>query len=209
MIFRNVAKTRTRGFGGFAIFVGALTLLVGAPAAASASSETVIGLSLAQVSSGKEALAIRGASRRTDPTEYSAVATLTRIPCPGSYRYMLHSENQITGALSSYSARVALAPMGSDRSVPCGGVPPPRPGALRILISGDEEAIGFGPGRGTGAGGFFGVFNWTMQPECEQTFTISVSVDLRGWDRSVRYRFQVADWESKAQGRDLESEVCH
>jgi len=168
----------------------------------------VIGLSLARVSTGKEALSIRGASDGSRTAQFSAVATLSRIPCPGSYRYSLHSENQDTGALSSYTATVALAPIGSDLAMPCGGRPPPRPGGLRISISGDEETIDFRQGRRRGSGSFFGVFTMGMQPECKQRFTISVSVDLRGWDRSAHYRFQVADWESEAQGRKLESEDC-
>jgi hypothetical protein len=208
VVVRNVARARRRGFGRFAIFAGTLTLFAAAPAAALASSETVIGLSLARVSTGKEALAIRGASDGSETAHFSAVATLSRIPCPGVYRYSLHSEKQDTGALSSYTATVALRPIGSDLATPCGGIPPPRSGALHISMSGDEETINFGEGRGSGSGGFFGVFTMGMQPECKQRFTISVSVDLRGWDRSVRYLVEVANWKSEAQGRRLESHDC-
>jgi hypothetical protein len=210
VVVRNGAETWRRSFGGFVVFGAtlALTLFNPGPALALAPSETVIGLSLEQASTGKEALAIRGASVESETARFSAVATLSRLPCAGSYRYELDSENQDTGALSSYTALVTLAPFASVHAVPCGGVPPAEPGALRISVAGDEEAIDFRQGRRSGSGSFFGAFTMGTQPICHQTYRISVSVDLRSWHRSVRYRLKVARWESEAQGRQLESRDC-
>jgi hypothetical protein len=208
LAIRVIANPQKRGFGGLATLVAASALLALGPGGAAASTETVVGLSLARVSTDKEALAIRGASEGSQTARYSAVAALTRIPCPGTYRYSLHSENQDTGALSSYTATVDLVPLEPDPATSCGDIPPPRPGALRVSISGDEETIDFEQGRRRGSGGFFGVFTLGMQPECQQRFTIFVGADLRGWHRSVRYHFRVNEWEAKAQGRKLEGHHC-
>lgn len=204
----NFAELRKRGSVGFAAALIALGLaLLGAePAAALAPSETVMGLSLQRVAGGRDALAIRGASDQS--TQFSAAGSLSRIPCRGSYRYELQSENQHTGALNSYTALVTLVPFAPDQSTPCGGVPPPRTGTFHVSVSGDEETIDFTGSRRNGSESFFGAFAIGTQPECHQRYTISVSVDLRGWDRSIRYRFNVANWESEAQGRPLESEDC-
>lgn len=211
---RNVAKARRRGFGGFLVFAAALTLFAAGPGAARgsseatlASSETVIGLSLERVSTGKEALAIRGASVASDMSQFSAVATLARVPCPGSYRYRLQSENQQTGALGSYTALVVLAPLSPGEAPPCGGVPPPRPGTLNVSIPGNEEGMNFEEGTRSGSGGFFGEFTlWTQPEECGRRYAFAVDVDLRGWDRSVRYQLKVKSFESRAQGQLLAGE---
>jgi len=210
---RNVARARRRGFGGLAFFAATLTLLAAGPAAAAqasseaalSSSKTVLGLSLTRASSAKEALEIRGASVGADPTQYSAVTTLSRIPCPGAYQYDVQTENQQTGSLGSYAARITLAPLSSSQGASCGDAPPPRPGTLRISIAGDDDPIDFRHARGSASGGFFGDLTATTQPVCDERYTLSVDVDLRGWDRSVRYRFKVVSWESEAQGLPLES----
>lgn len=209
VVVRNVAEAKRRGFGGFAVLAVALgTLLSAAPAAALAPSETAIGLSLRRVASGKEALVIRGASIESETAQFSAVATLSQVPCAGSYRYELQSENQETGALSSYSALVTLAPFAADQPAPCGGVPQARRGALRISTTGEEEAIDFSGQRGSSSGNFFGSLTLGTQPVCDQPYTLSANVDLRGWDRGVRYRLRVASWKSEAQGRELERHDC-
>jgi hypothetical protein len=211
---RRPSRFATRGFGGFLVFAAALTLLAAGPGAARASSEailasseTVIGLSLERVSTGKESLAIRGASTASDMSQFDAVATLARVPCPGPYRYQLQSENQQTGALSSYTARVYLAPFPSDQAPPCGAVPPPRPGTLHVSIPGNEEGMDFEQGTRSGSGGFFGVFTlWSLPEECGRRYAFAVDVDLRGWDRSVRYQLKVMSFESRAQGQLLAGE---
>lgn len=205
---RSLAKARRWGFGGFAIAVVALAQLAVASAAALAASETVMGLRLERASTGAEALEIRGASVESEPARFAAVGNLSQIPCPGSYRYSLQSENQQTGALSSYTALVSLAPLPADGPPSCGAVPPPRPGTLRISLSGREETIDFGKAARLGSEGFFGTLTMGAQPECGQRYGLSVDVDVRGWDRSVRYRLEVARWTSEAQGLPLERDVC-
>jgi hypothetical protein len=207
---RNIAQAGTRSFGGLAILAAilGLALLSAAPAVALAPSETAIGLSLQRVATGKEALAIRGASVESETAQFSAVATLSQIPCPGAYRYELQSENQETGALSSYSALLTLAPFAVDQPTPCGAVPQARRGALRISTTGDEETIDFRGQRGSSSGNFFGSLTIGTQPVCDQAYTLSANVDLRGWDRGVRYRLRVASWRSEAQGRELERHDC-
>lgn len=206
--FRNVAAVRRRGFGGSAFLAASVALLAVAPAPAVAPSQTVLGLSLVRAATGREVLEIRGASIASSATQFSGVATVPRVPCPGSYRYELQSENQETGALSSYSALFTLAPMGSDQVPLCGDLLPSPPGTLRISISGLEETIDFRRGWRNGSGSFFGTFAIGAQPVCDQTYTVSLSADLRGWDRDVRYRLEVADWKAEAQGRELESHDC-
>ncbi len=215
MVCRNVARAGRRGFGAFAILAAALSLLAAVPVATAApssgttlaASETVIGLGLKRVSTGKEALAIRGASVGSAITEFDAVAIVPRIPCPGEYQYSLQSENQDTGAQSEYEATAVLSRLGSDRP-PCGGESPALAGTLRISVSGDEETIDFGPGRLSGSESFFGDLTLGTQPICGQRYRLAISADLRGRNRSVRYRFRVTNWRSKAMGRKLESDVC-
>ena len=210
MAFRNVAEARRRAFGGFATFAAAVALLGAAPTSALGSSEaslssskTILALSLVRATDAKEALAVSGVSVGSDPTQFSAVATLSRIPCPGPYRYDVQSENQRTGAQSAYSAVVTLASL-SNRTPPCGEVPPSRPGELRLSISGDGEPIDFRHARWSGSGGFFGDLTTMSQPECDKRYILSIGVDLRGWHRIVRYRLKVVTWKAEAQGLPLE-----
>lgn len=186
-------------------------MLLGAgTAAAQEPSEAAVGFSLERVAIDREVLAIRGSSLESEPPQFSSAATLFRIPCPGAYRYESHIEDQQTGALSSYAARVSLAPLASDHSQPCGGALPPGQGVLRISIWGELETIDFRSEktRRDGSGAFFGVFTLGPQPQCGQAYTVSVNVEVGDWHRTVRYRLWVDRWSSTAQGLPLLSEDC-
>ena len=185
-------------------------LLAGPEALASpepelSSTKTIFALSLVQAADAKEALEIRGASIGTDPTRFSAVATLPQVPCPGLYKDEAQTENQRTGALSAYSAVVTLTPLPPDRSLPCGDVPPPRPGTLGVSVSNEREPIDLVQANRSGSRGFFGELTTTSQPECDERYTLSIDVDLRGWSRSIRYRLKVLSWRSEAHGLPLEN----
>ncbi len=212
MVVRNVAAARRRGFGGFAAFVAAFLLLAVAPTAALASSEaslssskTILALSLASAGDAKEVLAVRGASIGSDSSRYSVAATLPELPCSGTYRYEVQSENQQTGAQSAYSALVVLAPLPAGQTSPCGAALPARRGTLHISILDDGEPIDVIHANSSGSAEFFGDFTTTAQPECDKRYTLSAGAEFRGWNRSVRYRLKVVRWKAEAQGLPLEN----
>lgn len=193
------------------VAITALTLFVAVPATTLASAEVeqsspkaIFALSVAHATNGKEAMTIRGASIGTEPSHFSAVATLSRVPCPGLYQYEAETENEERGALSAYRAMVSLTPFSPDRSPPCGAAPPPQPGVLSISVSTKGEPIDFVNASRSGSGGFFGDFTTTEEPVCGQTYSLSVGVDLRSWSRSIRYRLKVISFRSEAMGQTVE-----
>lgn len=208
---RNIAAARRRGFGGFTALAAALALLAAGPAATAASeaslssSKTILALSLARAADAKEVLAVRGASVGSDSSRYSVAAALSELPCPGTYRYGVESENQQTGAQSSYSALVVLAPLSAGQASPCGAALPARRGALHISLSDEGEPIDVIHANSSGSAEFFGDLTTTAQPECEKRYVFSAGAELRGWNHSVRYRLRVVRWKAEAQGLPLES----
>jgi hypothetical protein len=211
VVVRNIAAVRRRGFGGFTVFAAALVLAAGpataqdASEASLSSSKTVLVLSLVRAADAREVLAVRGASIGSDSSRYSVAATLSELPCSGSYRYEIQSENQQTGAQSAYSALVVLTPLPDGQASPCGTPLPARRGTLHISLSDEGEPIDVVHAHSSGSGEFFGGFTTTAQPECEKRYTLSAGAEFRGWSRSVRYRLKVVGWKAEAQGLPLES----
>lgn len=199
-----------RGLGGWLAGAAVAAILVGlAPAQALGSSETSLGMRMTRISTGRPTLVVRGGSvDATPPGEYTTTASPLRIPCPGRYRYQAETENQLSGASSSYTAVVALSHLSTrPEGLSCGDVPPPRAGEVTIAIVGASEPFHLTGSRG-GFGAFLGNLYLRSQPECDESYTFTTELALRGWHRSFSYHLEVDKVEFTLEGVTHSTRVC-
>ncbi|HSS04473.1 MAG TPA: hypothetical protein VLK89_04710 [Solirubrobacterales bacterium] len=182
------------------------------PLIAESSSDTsvIVGLTIARTDPTRPTLDLRGRSvSRYEPEAYKVDTHISRIPCPGEYRFHAATEDSSNGNSSSYSALLRLFdPSAHPPGTPCNQAPPPLPGEMRVLLQdGLEKLFAVKGGRSNG-GTFEGGLFLSSLPECDKTYTLKATLELAGWSRSAEFKVRAIELSSTLQGRTIEDKRC-
>lgn len=169
-----------------------------------------IGLQAIHSNSLRPTLDLRGHSIHRDDSEAFSVDTnLSRVPCPGDYRFEAAEEDSSNGNSSTYDALIRLVgltdhPAGGR----CGGALPPVRGHMSVLMQDRVNRLFVVKGSRSNGGAFGGRLTLSSLPQCDRSYTLEANVDLVDWNRSLAFRVQVLEVNTTLQGKSIESERC-
>ncbi len=182
------------------------------PPSAESSSDTsvVIGLTVARTNPVSPTFDLRGRSiDRRKPGEYEVGTHVSRIPCPGEYRFRSGTEDTSNGNSSSYSALLRLfSPSTQPADARCGGRPPAIPGRMSIRLQDQVDTLFLVKGGRSNAGAFEGHLSLSSLPECDKTYTLKATLNLTDWSRSAEFKVRAIELKSTLQGRTIEDRQC-
>lgn len=182
------------------------------PLVAESSSDTsvAIGLTVARTNPVRPAFDLRGRSiDRKEPGEYTVGTQVSRIPCPGEYRFRAGTEDTSNGNSSSYSALLKLFdPSTRPIDARCGGRPPALPGRMSIRLQDQADRLFAVKGGRSNAGPFEGHLSLASLPECDRTYVLEATLNLTGWSRSAEFKVRAIELRSALQGRIVEEKQC-
>jgi len=182
------------------------------PLSAESSRDTsvVIGLTVARTNPVSPTLDLRGRSVDShEPGAYKVDAHVSRIPCPGEYRFHAATEDTSNGDSSSYSALLRLfSPSAQPPGVGCGGAAPSLPGRMSVRLQDRTEELFSVTGGRSNAGPFAGDLLLSSVPECDKTYVLEATLDLAHWDRSVEFKVQAIKLNATVQRRTIEDKRC-
>jgi hypothetical protein len=169
-----------------------------------------IGLQAIHSNSLRPTLDLRGHSIDHEDSEAFSVDThLSRVPCPGEYRFEAAEENSSNGNSSTYDALIRLAgPTAHPAGERCGGALPPVRGQMSVLLQDRIDSLFVVKGSRSNGGAFGGRLTLSSLPQCHKSYTLEVNVDLTGWSRSLEFRVQVLEVNTTLQGEPAESDRC-
>ena len=169
-----------------------------------------IGLQAIHSNSLRPTLDLRGHSiDREDSEAFSVDTLLSRVPCPGEYRFEAAEEDSGNGNSSTYNALIRLAgPTAHPDGGRCGGALPPVRGQMSVLLQDRVDRLFVVKGTRSNGGAFGGRLTLTSLPQCDRNYTLEANVDLAGWSRSLEFRVQVLEVNATLQGKSIESERC-
>jgi hypothetical protein len=182
------------------------------PLLAESSSDTsvVIGLTVARTNPVRPTLDLRGRSiDRTEPGAYEVNTHVSRLPCPGEYRFHASTEDTSNGNSSSYSALLKLFDGSTHPAgLRCGGKPPPLPGRMSLRLQDQIDRLLLIKGGRSNAGAFEGRLDLASLPECNKTYTLEATLDLNGWRRSAEFKVRAIEVSSTLQRKPVEDKRC-
>lgn len=182
------------------------------PLLAESSSDTsvAIGLTVARTNPVRPTLDLRGRSiDRNEPEAYRVDTHVSRIPCPGEYRFHAGTEDTSNGSSSSYSALLKLYdPSTRPAGARCGGRPPALPGRMSVRLQDQVDKLFAVKGGRSNAGAFEGRLSLSSLPECDRTYVLETTLDLTGWSRSAEFKVRAIEVSSTLQGRSIEDKQC-
>jgi hypothetical protein len=182
------------------------------PLVAEGSNDTsvIIGLTVAEMDPVRPTLDLRGRSvSRSEPGTYKVDTHISRIPCPGEYRFHAATEDTSNGNSSSYSALLKLFdPSARLPGAHCGGTPPPRPGRMSIRLQDRTENLFTVKGGRSNAGAFEGSLAFSSVPECDKTYTLDAALELVGWSRRIEFNVRAIELNVNLPGRTTEDKRC-
>jgi hypothetical protein len=179
-------------------------------AESSGNASVTIGLQVARTNPQRQTLDLRGNSiSRQEPEAFDVDTHIRQIPCPGEYLFHADEEDSSNGNSSSYRALVKLFhPSPDPAGAPCGGVPPPLPGRMTVLLQDRADRLLAITGKRSNAGAFEGGLTLSHLPECDKTYTLEAALDLASWSRRVEFKLRALEIEVTLQGKPIESERC-
>lgn len=182
------------------------------PLLAESSSDTsvVIGLTVARTDPVRPTFDLRGRSiDREEPGEYTVSTDVSRIPCPGEYRFRAGMEDTSNGNSSSYSALLKLFdPSTQPVDARCGGKPPALPGRMSIRLQDQVNRLFTVKGGRSNAGRFEGHLSLVSLPECDKTYVLEATLSLTGWSRSAEFKVRAIELKAILPGRIVEEKQC-
>lgn len=169
-----------------------------------------IGLQAIHSNALRPTLDLRGHSiDREDSEAFSVDTHLSRVPCPGEYRFKAAEENSSNGNSSTYDALIRLAaPTAHPVGGRCGGALPPVRGQMSVLLQDRIDSLFVVKGSRSNGGAFGGRLTLSSLPQCHKSYTLEVNVDLTGWSRNLEFRVQVLEVNTTLQGEPAESDRC-
>ncbi len=166
-----------------------------------------IGLQAIHSNSLRPTLDLRGHSiDREDSETFSVDTRLSRVPCPGEYRFEAAEENSSNGNSSTYDALIRL--VGLTAGGHCGSALPLVRGQMSVLLQDRLDSLFVVKGSRSNGGAFGGRLTLSSLPQCHKNYTLEVNVDLAGWSRSLEFRVQVLEVNTTLQGEPAESDRC-
>lgn len=182
------------------------------PLLAESSSDTsvVIGLTVARTNPARPTLDLRGRSiYRTEPGAYEVDTHVSRLPCPGEYRFHASTEDTSNGNSSSYSALLKLFDGSTHPAgVRCGGKPPPLAGRMSLRLQDQLNRLLLIKGGRSNAGAFEGRLDLASLPECDKTYSLEAALDLNDWRRSAEFKVRAIEVSSTLQRKPVEDKRC-
>ena len=191
-------------------------ILTSMPAAAStnagnsAESSITVGLEVSRSGAERPLLAVRGYRNGPGATgTFEVDADVSRIPCPGAYRFEAAQENTRNGNSATYTALIKLLdPELRPPGARCGVAPPPLSGQIRIALGARESEPFVLRGERRGGGQFKGRLSFISFPECDRPYQLKTALDLAGWDRNVDFRVRILEVDATIQGKKVLDERC-
>ncbi|HET8863197.1 MAG TPA: hypothetical protein VFM94_08105 [Solirubrobacterales bacterium] len=182
------------------------------PLLAESSSDTsvAVGLTVARTDPVRPTLDLRGRSiDRNEPEAYKVDTHVSRLPCPGEYRFHAGTEDTSNGNSSSYSALLRLFD-GSTRpaGARCGSKPPPLPGRMSIRLQDQVNRLFVIKGGRSNGGAFEGSLSLSSLPACDKTYTLEATLALKDWSRSAEFKVRAIEIHSTLQRRPVEDKRC-
>ena len=182
------------------------------PLSADSSSDTsvVIGMTVARTNPVSPTFDLRGRSiDRRKPGEYEVSTHVSRIPCPGEYRFRAGTEDTSNGNSSSYSALLRIfSPSTHPAEAPCGARPPAFPGRMSIRLQDQVNRLFQVKGGRSNAGAFEGHLSLSSLPECDKTYMLEATLNLTGWSRRAEFKVRAIELRSILQGEIVEDRQC-
>lgn len=182
------------------------------PQIAESSSDTsvVIGLTVVRTNPVRSVFDLNGRSvDREEPDEYKVGTNVSRIPCPGEYRFRAGTEDTSNGNSSSYTALLRLfSPSTRPAGARCGIEPPPLPGSMRIRLQDQADRLFAVKGSRSNGGEFGGRLFLSSVPQCDRTYSLEAALNLTGWSRSAEFKARAIEFRSTLQGRIIEDREC-
>ena len=183
-----------------------------APLLAESSKESSItlGLEISRTDAARPTLDLRG--HRTTPGNsgtFKVGANISRIPCPGEYRFEAAQENTGNGNSATYTALVKLFdPSSHPPGARCGVSPPPLPGRVSVSLATLDSELFVLHGTRRSAGQFKGTLSFVSFLECGRAYRLETALDLAGWNRSFDFGLRVVEVNATLQGKKLPDERC-
>jgi hypothetical protein len=174
-----------------------LILMLGWSQSGQASAEpSAISAQLRQEARGKRVLVTRGSSiAKLQGETFTASTKVSRIPCPGKFRFEVETEDLRTGGLTAYSVDISLSQFRSwPPGIACGVSIPALPGMGSVVLMGGSGASPLWlKGQRAGFGNFIGRLRVAGFPACGISYELRATFDLRQWDRAFYYEAQFDD----------------
>lgn len=186
------------------------SVLISSPAEGSSGSSVTVGLEVARSGTVRPALTIRGnRTSASDTGPFRAETEVSRIPCPGEYRFEAAQEDARTGNSATYTALIELFDLSaSPAAARCGIPPPPLAGRVSILVEahGDETFVLHGKRRNGGR--FKGELFFKEFLRCGRPYRLSADLDLVGLRREFDFKAHVIEVRAEFQGRKIPNQRC-
>jgi hypothetical protein len=167
-------------------------------------------LEVSRIGSERPTLDVRGS--RTSPGNsgpFKVNADISRIPCPGEYRFEAAQENTGNGNSATYTALIKLFDLVSHPAdARCGISPPPFPGSESVSLGVLKSEFFVLEGTRPDAGPFKGTLTFDHFLQCGKGYRLETTLDLTGWRRSFDFKVRVLEVKATLQGRKIPDERC-
>ncbi|MGC1850935.1 MAG: hypothetical protein WA687_00695 [Solirubrobacterales bacterium] len=176
----------------------------------SSDTSVTIGLTVVRTDPMRPTLALRGRSvDREEPAAFKVDTRISRIPCPGEYRFHAATEDTSNGNSSSYTALLRLFdPSTHPAGARCGVAPAPLPGRMSVLLQSQAESLFLVRGSRSHAGAFEGRLSLRSLPECDKTYELATNLELAGSSRGIEFKVQTINFSVTLQGKPADGKRC-